>query len=231
MPQELPDIVLRPTIPAYFSGCSHESEGSDAKAMCSARKLGEHISRTLRYPDAAAEEKIEGVVVLSFVVTDSGRVRNVRVLRDIGGGCGAEAQRVIEASPKWDAAIHRGRMVATQFQLPITFNLRTGLFDYELHIGDLPDGDIYRGELLGTIASEGLRVTDPRGEDMTITEVIYTLERGGEREQFVTRGAERPDAKKFAKFIGRKPARLTVEANVVEGLDIRAVTKSFSVVK
>ena len=224
-------IVLRPTIPAYFPGCGHFPEGTDEKSECSAGKLMHYIARNLRYPDEAREERIEGVTMLSFVILASGEVGEVTVLRDIGGGCGAEARRIIEAMPQWQPAIFKGQEVATQFTLPITFGLRTGMFDYVLHLGDLPDGEVFRRELLAAVDTYSPRVTDPHGNEMAVTEVIYTFERGGERTELVTRGAEMPDARAFAKLISRRGGRLTVEANVVEGLDIRTVTRGFTVVR
>ena len=224
-------IVLRPTIPAYYPGCTNEPEGSEEKSMCSASRLMSYIASNLRYPDAAREDKIEGVVMLSFVVSDSGVIEQVRVLRDIGGGCGDEAKRIIEEMPTWQAAIFKGKQVYTQFTLPITFGLRTGMFDYVLHLGELDEGEVYRKELVGEVTGSAPRVTDPKGKDLVVAEVIYTFERGGERREFVTRGSELPDEKAFAKFIGKKPGRLTVEANVVEGLDIRPVSKAFLVVR
>ena len=224
-------VVLRPTIPAYFPGCGHLPEGTAEKAECSAGKLMGYVARTLQYPDSAREERIEGVAMLSFVVGADGGVRDVRVLRDIGGGCGAEARRVVEAMPRWQPAIHRGGEVATPFTLPITFGLRTGMFDYVLHVGDLPDGDVYRRELLEAVGTYTPRVTDPRGDEMAVTEVVYTFERGGERDELVTRGAELPDERAFAKLVSRRGGRLTIEANVVDGLDIRTVTRGFTVVR
>jgi len=224
-------IVLRPTIPAYFPGCGHEPEGTDEKANCSASHIMSFISNNLRYPDEAREDRIEGVVVLSFVVSDSGHVSNVRVLRDIGGGCGDEAQRVISAMPIWQPAIFKGKQVNTQFTLPITFGLKTGMFDYVLHLGELDDGEVNRDDLVNTVASNEPRVTDPKGAELKVAEVVYTFERGGERKELVERGSTTPAEKAFKKWLGRKPGRLTVEANVVEGLDIRTVTKTFTVVR
>ena len=224
-------LVLRPTIPAYFPGCGHIPEGTEEKSNCSTGKLMGYIARSLRYPDTAREQRIEGVTMLSFVVGAEGDVRDVRVLRDIGGGCGAEARRVLEGMPTWQPAIHKGRQVATQFTLPITFGLRTGMFDYVLHVGDLPDGDVFRRELLEAVGTYTPRVTDPRGEEMLVTEVVYTFERGGERTELVTRGADLPDERAFARLIHRKGGRLTIEANVVDGLDIRTVTRGITVLR
>ena len=47
----------------------------------------------------------------------------VKVLRDIGGGCGAEAVRVVKAMPKWKPGKQRGKPVRTQFNLPVNFEL------------------------------------------------------------------------------------------------------------
>ena len=224
-------IVLRPTIPAYFPGCTNEAEGSEEKLNCSAGKLMSYITNNLRYPDLAREDKIEGVVVLSFVVTDSGRIQDVRILRDIGSGCGEEAKRVLTEMPIWQPAIFKGDNVFTQFTIPITFSLKSGMFDYVLHIGNLDDGEVRRDELLEAVTSVSPRVTNPKGVELVVTEVVFTFERGGERREYITRGAESPPEKDFAKWLGKKPGRLTVEANVVEGLDIRAVSKGFVVVK
>ncbi len=223
----MPEIILRPTIPAYYPGCSNEPEGSEEKANCSASKLMSYIGFNLQYPDEAREQKIEGVVVLSFMVSDSGKIERVRVLRDIGGGCGQEAQRIINEMPPWQPAIFKGKQVATQFTLPITFGLRAGMFDYVLHVGDLPDDQIYQKELIETLTTTDLRVTNPKGAEMVITEVILTIERGGNREQLVLRGNERPTEKQLKKFFKRKQGRLTIDANVVEDLDIRSVSKGY----
>jgi len=223
----MPKIVLRPTIPAYYPGCTNEPEGTEEKANCSASKLMSFIGHNLQYPEEAREQKIEGVVVLSFIVSDSGQIDQVRVLRDIGGGCGQEAQRIIKDMPPWQPAIFKGNQVATQFTLPITFGLRTGMFDYVLHVGELPDDEIYHKEFIETLTTTDLRVTDPKGAEMVITEIILTMERGGDREQLILRGNERPDEKQLRKFVKRKQGRLTIEANVVEDLDIRTVSKAY----
>ena len=61
---------------------------------------------------------------MQFVVEKNGSVGNVKILRDIGGGCGAEAVRVVKSMPKWKPGKQRGQAVRTQFQLPVSFNLQ-----------------------------------------------------------------------------------------------------------
>jgi protein TonB len=45
------------------------------------------------------------------------------LLRDIGGGCGEEAVRVVKMMPKWIPGKQKGKPVRTQFNLPVKFKL------------------------------------------------------------------------------------------------------------
>ena len=82
------------------------------------------IERNLVYPQWAKDNKIEGKVYVSFTVEIDGSISNVKVLRDIGGGCGAEAIRVVMKMPKWKPGKQRGKPVRVQFNLPIEFKLK-----------------------------------------------------------------------------------------------------------
>lgn len=92
--------------------------------------LYKFIEENLIVPQEAREKEIEGRVYVQFVVDTDGTAINPRVLRDIGGGCGEEALRIVRLMPKWTP----GRMwhtdlkgwdiVPCKFILPITFNLK-----------------------------------------------------------------------------------------------------------
>ena len=81
------------------------------------------IYSNLRYPQVAKDNAIEGRVFITFVVEKDGSITNVRILRDIGGGCGQEAKRVVEMMPKWIPGKQNGKTVRVQYNLPITFKL------------------------------------------------------------------------------------------------------------
>ena len=81
------------------------------------------IYSNLRYPQSAMRYKLEGRVFITFVVEKDGSITNVRILRDIGGGCGQEAKRVVEMMPKWIPGKQNGKTVRVQYNLPITFKL------------------------------------------------------------------------------------------------------------
>ena len=86
--------------------------------------LYKYLSENIKYPQLARENNITGRVYVTFVVERDGSIANPRVLRDIGGGCGAEAIRVVKAMPKWTPGKQRGKAVRVQFNLPVSFNLR-----------------------------------------------------------------------------------------------------------
>ena len=85
--------------------------------------LYKYMDDNTQYPQEAKDNHISGKVFVTFVVEEDGSVSNVKVLRDIGGGCGREAARVVRSMPKWHPAKKNGEPVRAVFTLPINFTL------------------------------------------------------------------------------------------------------------
>ncbi len=83
----------------------------------------QYLSTNLRYPFEARRRGIEGTVIVVFEILKDGSVRNVEILRGIGGGADEEAIRVVLNSPKWEPGRQRGKAVITRMRLPIRFKL------------------------------------------------------------------------------------------------------------
>jgi periplasmic protein TonB len=83
-----------------------------------------YINSHLSYPEGARESKIEGKVLIRFVVNEDGSVSDVTVARGIGGGCDQEAQRMVSGMPKWKSGKQNGIPVKVFFTLPIQFVLQ-----------------------------------------------------------------------------------------------------------
>lgn len=81
------------------------------------------LGKKIRYPTAAAKNNVQGKVFLQFVVTTSGEVRDIKVLKGIGSGCDEEAARVLALFPKWKPGQQDGKPVNVRFTLPINFQL------------------------------------------------------------------------------------------------------------
>lgn len=86
--------------------------------------LYKYLRDNIKYPQLARDNNITGRVYVTFVVEKDGSIANPRVLKDIGGGCGQEAIRVVKAMPKWTPGKQRGKAVRVQFNLPVSFNLQ-----------------------------------------------------------------------------------------------------------
>lgn len=112
-----------------FPGCEDFPGDNKMKKACSDKKLMDFIYTNIHYPSVARENGVEGNVVVQFVVNTDGSVTDYKVIRDIGGGCGEEAVRVVSLmntlSEKWIPGKQRGCPVRVMFTLPIRFKLQT----------------------------------------------------------------------------------------------------------
>ncbi len=67
-----------------------------------------------------APEDLTGKIFVQFVVEKDGSLTDIKILRDIGSGTGAEAIRVLKKCPKWAPGEQNGKKVRCTYQLPIS---------------------------------------------------------------------------------------------------------------
>lgn len=63
---------------------------------------------------------LKGKVYVTFIIEKDGSISNIKVLRDLGHGTGAEAIRVLSICPKWIPGEKNGQKVRCLYSLPIT---------------------------------------------------------------------------------------------------------------
>ena len=85
--------------------------------------LSQYLTGTLRYPAKARKANVQGTVFVSFVVTRTGSITDVTLLKGIGYGCDEEAVRVVELMPAWIPGRQSGRPVSVRYSLPLRFIL------------------------------------------------------------------------------------------------------------
>ena len=102
--------------------------------------LQKYIEDNMQYPRIAAETGIYGKVYITFVIGTDGTVQNPRLLRDIGGGCGAEAIRIVKSMPKWKPGKQNGKPVRVQYNLPVVFDKKNciPLFEGQEQVTGMP---------------------------------------------------------------------------------------------
>ena len=89
------------------------------------QKAMEFLGKNIKYPVAAQEAKIEGRVIVQFVVERDGSVSDVKVMRGVNPELDAEAIRVVSMMPKWIPGKQRGKAVAVKYTMPMMFRLQT----------------------------------------------------------------------------------------------------------
>lgn len=72
----------------------------------------------------AYKNRIEGRVIVGFIIERDGTISNVKILKGIGNGCDEEVERVIAlTSGKWTLAMNHGEVVRYKTFLPVFFKL------------------------------------------------------------------------------------------------------------
>lgn len=101
-------------------GCERNKDVIE-KQHCSKFAFKHYIKANLRYPQEARDKNISGIVLLEVIVEPDGKVLFSRMLRDIGGGCGEEAIRLVKNMPLWIPGKQKGKEVRVQTPLTIEF--------------------------------------------------------------------------------------------------------------
>jgi len=83
------------------------------------------LAKNIKYPVAAQQAKIEGRVIVQFVVERDGSISDVHTLRGVNPDLDAEAIRVVSLMPKWKPGKQRGKAVAVKYTMPIMFRLQS----------------------------------------------------------------------------------------------------------
>lgn len=91
--------------------------GGDAALM-------QYLSSNIHYPTVAAENGVQGRVVVGFVVERDGSITDVNVMRSVDPSLDREAVRVVKNMPRWTPGKQNGSAVRVKYQVPVTFRLQ-----------------------------------------------------------------------------------------------------------
>ena len=82
-----------------------------------------YLRDNIHYPTVAAENGVQGRVVVGFVVERDGSITDVKVLRSVDPSLDREAMRVVKSMPRWTPGKQNGSAVRVKYQVPVTFRL------------------------------------------------------------------------------------------------------------
>jgi TonB family protein len=82
------------------------------------------IAERIQYPEEAKQQKLQGKVIIRFVVNKVGRVSDAVVLKGVHPLLDKEALRVVYTLPDFKPGLQDGKPVDTYMMVPITFGLK-----------------------------------------------------------------------------------------------------------
>lgn len=85
--------------------------------------LASYLRNNMQYPKSARKMGVEGTVHVSFLVSKTGSISEVTVLRGISAECDKEAVRVVERMPAWKPGRQNGHAVHVRLVMPLKFRL------------------------------------------------------------------------------------------------------------
>lgn len=85
--------------------------------------LRKYLNANILYPKKAVYDGTEGIVVVRFVVSETGKLEDMEVIATVSKEVDEEALRVIKAMPEWTPGKNNVHLVAVQITLPINFEL------------------------------------------------------------------------------------------------------------
>ena len=96
------------------------------------------IAQSVRYPVDAYRDRVQGRVVMQFVVDKDGKVTLPTVVRGVCESIDEEAKRVVMQLPDFIPGKLRGEPVAVRYTLPVLFKLTNKKGTVSRHTGSKP---------------------------------------------------------------------------------------------
>jgi TonB family protein len=87
-------------------------------------ELLKYIGENTKYPESAAQQNIQGKVIVRFCVTPKGGISMISVLSGVSPELDAEAIRVVKSLPSFKPGMQSGKPVPVWYMVPINFTLK-----------------------------------------------------------------------------------------------------------
>ncbi len=87
--------------------------GGDAEMM-------KYLGSNIKYPEVSEEEILNSRIIVRFVITSKGKIRNVEVKRSLSKVFDTHFIEVVESMPDWIPGKQNGKTVDCYYTLPMT---------------------------------------------------------------------------------------------------------------
>ena len=87
-------------------------------------ELLKQISENTVYPQVAKDLQIQGRVIVRFVITSEGKVKDATILKGVDPSLDAEAIKAVYTLSDFAPAMKDGKPMATYYMIPVTFTVK-----------------------------------------------------------------------------------------------------------
>ena len=108
--------IVEETVFCYVTEQMPQYPGGESELM-------NFVYKNLKYPESAIKNKIQGKVIVRFVITELGEVEKAEVVRSLQTECDKEAIRVIKLLPKFTPGKQNGKATKVWYTFPVVFKL------------------------------------------------------------------------------------------------------------
>lgn len=81
------------------------------------------LTRNLKYPESARRRKVQGKVMVQFVVGTDGSISDLKIVTSLEPNCDREVLRVLRTMPAWKAGMQNDKPCRTMVRIPVVFKL------------------------------------------------------------------------------------------------------------
>lgn len=182
--------------------------------------LMKYVGENIRYPENAFKNKVQGRVIVQFVVQKDGKVGEVKILRGTDEELNNEAVRVIKSLPAFTPGEMDGKPVSVWYTFPVMFKI-------------IGEGKIIRleGDNAGNTSAASTRKSPADSAPADGNQVYTVVEKkpqfpGGEAEllRYISENLRYPEVAKNEKNQGRVVVQFVVKSDGSVG-DVKIIRK------
>lgn len=115
-PEEVEEVVVEKEEIYEFAEVEPTFPGGEGAMM-------QWIQENIVYPQLSIEMQEQGIVYTQFVVSKTGKIESVKIIRGVSDALDTEAKRIVRKMPKWTPGEQAGKKVNVRYTLPIHFRL------------------------------------------------------------------------------------------------------------
>ena len=86
-------------------------------------ELLKHMRATIKYPEQARKDSVQGRVLVTFVINKDGKIVEPEVVRSVHPLLDQEALKMVKEMPNWKPGEQNGKPVRVKYTIPVNFRL------------------------------------------------------------------------------------------------------------